>query len=116
MIVAVVPDLFFQVRIRGTAQASGRQVEFVSSASDAASRSDSADLLIVDLDSGNPDPVELIRAVRAEQPHLKILAFGPHVQKERFRQARSAGADQVLARSQFTRELVEILGGELPPE
>jgi DNA-binding NarL/FixJ family response regulator len=116
MIVAMVPDLFFQVRIRTTAQASGRQIEFISSASDAVSRADSANLLIVDLDSGKPDPVELIREVRAKQPDLKILAFGPHVQKERFRQARSAGADQVLGRSRFSSDLVEILNAELPAQ
>ncbi len=113
MIVALVPDLFFQVRIRTTAAASGRQVQFASSVSDVLSRADSVDLMIVDLNADSPEPVEAIQAARNALPNLKILAFGPHVQKERFRQARAAGADEVLPRSRFTAELVEILNGAL---
>lgn len=40
---------------------------------------------------------------------IRILAFGPHVAKERFQEARDAGADEVLPRGAFDRSLPDIL-------
>lgn len=68
---------------------------------------------IVDLD--NPVvAIELIEALRGKDGldpgrRIHILAFGPHVAEEAFRQARDAGADAVLARGAFDRRLPDIL-------
>ena len=109
MITALVTDLFFQVRIRSTAASSGRQVQFGSSVAGIMEAAESADLLVVDLDVDDPDPVQLIRKVKNAHPDLRVIAFGPHVQKERLKNASEAGADEVLPRSRFTAELMQIL-------
>jgi hypothetical protein len=40
---------------------------------------------------------------------IPVIAFGPHVDSEKLKAARSDGADVVLARSAFARELPQIL-------
>ena len=59
MIRALVSDLFFQVRIRSTAASCGQQVEFVASGEEVVGEANPAELLIVDLTAGSPDPLEM---------------------------------------------------------
>lgn len=40
---------------------------------------------------------------------IRVLAWGPHVAKELFQQAREAGADEVMTRGAFDHALPEIL-------
>lgn len=40
---------------------------------------------------------------------VRVLAWGPHVEKELFEQARRAGADEVLTRGAFDHAMPEIL-------
>jgi DNA-binding NarL/FixJ family response regulator len=56
--------------------------------------------------------VEELRRIRTlfESP-VRLIAFGSHVDVERLREARSAGFDEVLPRSEFTRRLVSLLQG-----
>jgi len=42
-------------------------------------------------------------------PRLRILAFGPHVERALLQQGRDAGADEVLPRGAFDRQLPDIL-------
>jgi hypothetical protein len=42
---------------------------------------------------------------------LLVVAFGSHLDREALQAARSAGADRVLARSAFVRELQPLLRG-----
>jgi len=42
-------------------------------------------------------------------PPVAILAFGPHVRRARLAEAREAGCDRVLARSEFFGKMEEIL-------
>jgi CheY-like chemotaxis protein len=68
-------------------------------------------LVLVDLTTPGLDLESLMRELqRLELPPKTLLAFGPHVQKERLAQARQAGCDQVYPRSEFFKRLADILG------
>ena len=64
------------------------------------------DLVLVDLSV--PDSLVAIEAlVRVD---VRVIAFGPHVDRERLQEARRVGAEQVLARSLFFEKLGDFLG------
>jgi hypothetical protein len=65
-----------------------------------------ADVVVVDL-ARFADAVADIRAAAAT---AHIVAYGPHVDDELLRRAGEAGADVVLARSQFFRNPAAALG------
>jgi hypothetical protein len=50
-----------------------------------------------------------IAGLKAAAPGARIACFVSHVNADAIREAREAGADQVLARSAFTQQLPEIL-------
>ena len=54
------------------------------------------ELIVMDLTAR--DAIEHIRRLRGQYPEAEILAFGPHVDGEAFRQARAAGATSQVAR------------------
>ena len=45
----------------------------------------------------------------ASTPRVRVIAFGPHVEKDLLQQARDAGADEVLPRGALDHHLDEIL-------
>lgn len=102
---AVVTDLFFQSRIGVAARLLGRQVRYL--APDQASSTPSFALAIVDLEARG-DPLHAIRSLRVAGSG-PIVAFGPHVDTERRKLARAAGAHRVLAKSKFVTDLPHIL-------
>jgi len=69
--------------------------------------SDSPELIVMDL--GARDALETIAKWRAQSPGLDILAFGPHVDGEGFKAARSAGASEVVARSAVVERVLRKL-------
>jgi len=115
-VIAVVDDLFFASKIRGTAEQLGVAVKFARTA-DAlaeAARRDLPALIICDLHSQKVDPNKLAKLLKADE-HLRsipLVGFFSHVQTELQREAEQAGFDQVLPRSAFTKHLSEILSGE----
>jgi len=114
-VVAVVDDLFFASRIRGTAEQLGVTVSF-SRASDALIESalrDQPALIICDLHATRIDPIELAKLLKADERlrSIPLLGFFSHVQTELQQQAVQAGFDQILPRSAFTKHLPEILAG-----
>lgn len=115
-IIAIVDDLFFASKIRGTAEQVGTQVHFVRSIPAAAEKAKetSPDLIIADLNAGCCDPVELARALKSDDSlsGVPLLGFFSHVQVELQQGAISAGYDRVLPRSAFTKNLAGILAGE----
>ena len=114
-IIAVVDDLFFASKIRGTAEALGVTVRFARSveAMIEAARLDQPSLVICDLHSQKVDPMELARSLKADVQlrSIQLLGFFSHVQTELQRRAEAAGFDQVLPRSAFTKNLGQILSG-----
>jgi CheY-like chemotaxis protein len=114
-VIAIVDDLFFASKIRGTAEELGVRARFARSIEvmlDAA-RHDRPALIICDLHSERVDPLELARQLKKDE-HLHsipLLGFFSHVQTELQRQAEEAGFDQVIPRSAFSKNLGEILAG-----
>src|SRR5579884_3611643 len=102
-VVALIPDLFFQARVAAAARAAGRPLRFVSDPGDLGETS----LVLVDLDAA-PEIGETIAALR-RRTSAPIVVFGPHVDTERRKEARRAGADRVLAKSKFVTELPRIM-------
>ena len=113
IVIAVVDDLFFASKIRGTAEQASVPVTFhrkIEALMEAARR-DEPSLIICDLHSQKVDPIELAKNLKADE-HLRqipLLGFFSHVQTELQRQAEQAGFDRVIPRSVFTRTLPEIL-------
>jgi len=114
-IIAVVDDLFFASKIRGTAEELGVTVNFPRNvdATIEAARKDQPSLVICDLHSQRVDPMEVARQFKADEQlcSITLLGFFSHVQTKVQRQAEEAGFDQVMPRSAFTKHLSEILSG-----
>jgi len=114
-VLALVDDLFFASKIRGTAEEIGVAVKFARNG-DAmlfAARRDQPDLIIFDLNSERTNPADMARQLKAD-PQLSLiplLGFFSHVQTELQRVAEEAGIDQVIPRSIFAKYLNEILLG-----
>jgi len=120
-IIAAVDDLFFASKIRGTGEQAGARIQFVKSieALIDKAREDAPSLVVVDLNAGCCDAVELARALKADDNlnAIPLLGFFSHVQVELQQAALAAGFDRVMPRSAFTKNLREILSGDgsVPP-
>src|SRR5215470_11764293 len=102
-IIAVVDDLFFASKIRGTGEQVGARIQFVKSIDAAISkaRDEAPALVIVDLNAGSCDAVELARAFKADNNlnGIPLLGFFSHIQTELQQAALAAGFDRVMPRS-----------------
>jgi len=65
------------------------------------------ELIVVDLMAAGA--LAEIRSWRARSPSSEIIAFGPHVDGNRFKGARQAGATSLVARSKIADRLMEHL-------
>lgn len=113
-VIAVVPDLFFATRIAATGKATGVEVSLLGMPQ-ALERisSDPPDMVLLDLHADGDAPA-LVRALKgdARTRGVTVVAFGSHVETERLKAVREAGAEYAMARSAFTRLLPELLRGE----
>lgn len=114
-VLALVADLIFAARIRGTAEAVGTPVVTLSSPDELFERAAAAPppLILVDLDSRAGRPAALVTRLK-EDPRtsgVRLVAFVSHVREEAIAEARAAGADRVMAKGAFVRELSAILAG-----
>ena len=112
-VIAVVEDLFFASKIRGTAEQLGVSVSFPRRA-DALIElvlRDQPALIICDLHSQKIDPIELAKQLKADERlcSIPLLGFFSHVQTELQHHAEQAGFDRVMPRSAFTKRLAELL-------
>jgi CheY-like chemotaxis protein len=108
-ILALVDDLFFQAKLAETARHIGVQITFASTPEDlvAAATAAAPALIVVDLNArGNP--LAAIEQLAASNS-APVVAFLSHVQVDLAERARKAGCQEVLPRSQFTRDLPQIL-------
>jgi CheY-like chemotaxis protein len=114
-IIAVVDDIFFAAKIRGTAEQVGVPVAFARSADGVSEiiKQHTPSLVICDLHSQKINPIELATNLKAkeETKDIPILGFFSHVQTELQRNAQAAGFDRVIPRSVFASSLINILSG-----
>ena len=100
---ALVEDLFFLVQIKDAAKRAGCGIVFVRSSEELTAQAATSVLAIIDLNAAALQPLAAIAT--AKSLGLETLAFVPHVQVELRQQALDAGADRVVARSNFARHL-----------
>jgi CheY-like chemotaxis protein len=113
MILAVLDDLFFSIKIKTAAKTLGAEVHFERSPDSVLDtiRAKAPTLVIFDLDSMKMKPVDTVAAMKADPGLREIptLGFVSHVHADTIAAARAAGIDQVLARSAFVERLGSIL-------
>ena len=115
MVLCLVDDLIFSIKISTAAKALNVPI-FFERAPDRALpciREKQPSLVILDLNSGKLQPMEVIAALKGD-PDLKsirTLGYVSHVQTDVIAAARAAGIDEVVARSTFSDRLGEILTG-----
>jgi CheY-like chemotaxis protein len=113
VIVCVVDDLIFSVKISTAAKALGAEIYFARKpdAVVASIREKQPTLVVLDLNGGKLRPLDVIAALKADAQltHIRTLGFVSHVQTDVIAAARQAGIDEVLARSAFSERLGEIL-------
>jgi DNA-binding NarL/FixJ family response regulator len=112
-ILAAVDDFLFRSKIRAVAKHVNAEIVFAQTADDLLSQARSArpGLVIFDLNNQKSDAVAAIAALKADPAlaGVRTIAFASHVHVDLIAAARKAGADQVLARSQFAGNLADIL-------
>jgi PleD family two-component response regulator len=113
MILCVVDDLIFSVKISTAAKALGAPVFFERSAEMVIPRirEKNPELVIFDLNSAKLRPLEVIAAMTADPAlaGVRTLGYVSHVQADVIAAARRAGIGEVLARSAFSERLGDIL-------
>jgi DNA-binding NarL/FixJ family response regulator len=111
-VLALAADLLFASRIRGAGQAAGTAVALARTPDELVRQAAAHQpaLILVDLHARG-DAASAIRAIRQAQSGVRsrIVAFASHTDAAAIQAARDAGADRVLARSAFMRELPALL-------
>jgi DNA-binding NarL/FixJ family response regulator len=116
MIVCVIDDLMFSIKISSAAKTIGGIDLFFERSPDmvlSRIREKRPSLVIFDLNSARMNPLDALAAIKAdpELSGIRTLGFVSHVDAETIAAARAAGIDQVLARSAFAAQLPAILTG-----
>src|SRR5690348_1564867 len=113
MIVCVLDDLLFSIKISTAAKTLGAEVYFERTPGMAVDRvrEKQPTLVIFDLNSAKLQPLAAITALKSDPQtrSIRTLGFVSHVQTDTIDAARRAGIDEVLARSAFADRLGEIL-------
>ena len=116
MILCVMDDLMFSIKISSTAKSIGGIDVFFERTPDlvlATIRDKRPSLVIFDLNSVRMNPMAALAAMKedSELAGIRTLGFVSHVDSATIGAARAAGIDQVLARSAFSAQLGSILTG-----
>jgi len=113
MILAAVDDLLFTSKIHAAAKQRGVDVVFARSPEEflAQARALRPALVIFDLNSQRLQPLSTIAGLKADASlaRIRTIGFVSHVQVALIEAARSAGMDEVMARSAFAAKLGDIL-------
>ena len=111
--IALVTDLIFSTKITSTGKAVGNPLLVARTLDKLREHLDAAGAapvtLLVDLNSANVDPLAAITLAKAHPAAPRVIAFLSHVQVDLAAAARTAGADQVMARSAFSAQLPALL-------
>ena len=108
-VVALMDDLFFQMKLAETAKHLGVEVKVATTPEALLGLLEPPTrMVIVDLNARS-QPIQAVEKVRAAQPEIPVIAFLSHVQRDLAQQAQNAGCSEVMPRSAFTQRLSEIL-------
>ncbi len=108
-VVALLDDLFFQMKLAETAKQLGVEVRVAANGEALMGlMASEPKLVIVDLNARS-QPLQAIEKLRQVHKNVRVVGFLSHVQRELAAQAQTAGCDEVLPRSSFTQNLAAIL-------
>ncbi|MGB7025807.1 MAG: hypothetical protein WBD72_00825 [Candidatus Acidiferrum sp.] len=108
-IVAMMDDLFFQMKVAETAKHLGLELKVAATGDGLLGLLEPApSLVIVDLNARS-QPLAAIERLRAVQKDLRVVGFLSHMQRDLAAQAEAAGCSEVMPRSAFTQNLAAIL-------
>ena len=108
-VVALMDDLFFQMKLAETAKQLGVEVKVATNGEALLGlMASEPKLVIVDLNARS-QPIAAIEKLRQTQKDVRVVGFLSHVQTELAAQAQAAGCDEILPRSSFTQNLAAIL-------
>jgi DNA-binding NarL/FixJ family response regulator len=109
-VVALMDDLFFQMKLAETAKQLGVELKVATNGDALLGLMESAPkLVIVDLNARS-QPIQTIEKLRLASKDVRVVGFLSHVQRDLAAQAQAAGCDEVMPRSSFTQNLAAILG------
>ena len=112
IVLAILEDLFFTVKIQAAAKQAGFESVFVKNEELAFARlKQNVSLVLVDLNSKSLDPIAFVQRLKASPdiPEVPVVGYVSHVQVDLRQAAEKAGFDIVLARSALSSNLPEIL-------
>jgi CheY-like chemotaxis protein len=108
-VVALMDDLFFQMKLAETAKQLGVEVKVATNGAALMElMASEPKLVIVDLNARS-QPIQAIEKLRQTCKDVRVVGFLSHVQRELAAEAQAAGCDEVLPRSSFTQNLSAIL-------
>ncbi|HEY5617703.1 MAG TPA: hypothetical protein VIK60_07140 [Vicinamibacterales bacterium] len=117
MVLCVVDDLIFSIKISTAAKALGAETFFERNPDMVLPRirEKQPSLVILDLNGTKLRPLEVIAAMKSDRTlrQIRTLGYVSHVHTDVIAAARAAGIDEVLARSAFSDRLGQIL--TMPP-
>ncbi len=113
LVLAWAADLMSAARMRGAAQAGGTELRLARSGDELLrlAAAEAPRLVVVDLEARG-DPAGAIARLKAAPATaaIPVIAFAPHVREDAIAAARAAGAERVLPRGAFIRDLPRLLG------
>ncbi len=110
-IVLLANDLMVVSHVQSAAAKIGATVRLAATGGAEATRlcnEDPSGVLVIDLATPGLD-LEFVRTLKSAAHSPRIIAFGPHVHKERLASAREAGCDRVTSRGEFFSSVDAIL-------
>ena len=109
--VLLTQDLIFSTKVNGTARSMGFRVATAANVENAAQlcREEPVGCILIDLGASNLDIGRAVVELRSASDDAPIVAYGPHVDHVRLKEATLAGCRDVLPRSRFSAELPSIL-------
>jgi 2-keto-3-deoxy-6-phosphogluconate aldolase len=111
-------DLMFQSRVSSVVRQGGNELIVVRDVDSLRERNIPAEALkiaVLDLSLNSIDLNDVIGALKKDYPEVLVVAYGAHVDVEALENAQGAGADIVLTRGQFDRDMAHILSVEPNP-
>lgn len=108
---SLIAELSFSVQVEDAAKRLGFRVATVSTPDKAvvALKQGRASLFVMDLTAVGGRVAEVVEAAKAAPYPVAVLAFGPHVDREAQQVALVAGADLVVPKSRFSREMAQLM-------
>ena len=107
IVVALVADLFFSVRLGNQIKQAGFEPKIVKSAADFRSAMADSGVVLGVVDLGARVNLDDLQAPAGQS--LPMIAFGPHKDVDALRGAKQAGFTRVMSNSQFHANTVEML-------